>query len=117
MPNAFDRGAEFLRTGLKKHYSAPVIYRQDAAALPCAATPCSVSADDLEQDDWHTNARRMDFIFDVSEMGLDPEEGDTVEYNGEFYEVKRQAYEGAWRWTDTSHKLRRVHTQLLGATP
>ena len=56
-----------------------------------------------------------DFIVATADLAADPVAGERIEYNGRLYEVTPLGEEPCWRWTDASHRARRIHTRDAGA--
>ena len=55
-----------------------------------------------------------DFLIPTEVLPKDPKSGDRIYYDGIEYEVLAPQDEPVWRWSGTTHELRRIHTQEIG---
>lgn len=55
-----------------------------------------------------------DFIIRPEDLGLTPEKGDVIEFDGGEYEVLAPNGEPVWRWSDPHRTAMRVHTKHTG---
>ena len=55
-----------------------------------------------------------DFLIAAEVMPKDPQSGDKVFYDGVEYEVLAPGDEPVWRWSGTTHEVRRIHTKEIG---
>ena len=124
MSDLLRTGSDWLADRLKEHASRPVTYRRGASEVTLQAT---IGRTLLKLDDGYGGVRMVwtdrDFLIHASDLVLVgnqvlPERGDTVrEAVGAatfVYEVLAPGQEPAWRWSDVSHKLLRVHTKRVG---
>lgn len=55
-----------------------------------------------------------DYLFLAADLAMgEPEEGDRIADSGETFEVKPVQGNPAWRWSDESRLIRRVHTKQV----
>ena len=58
---------------------------------------------------------QRDFIVRTSDLGITPEVGDEIRYNGKSYSVSAPNGEPCWKWhTRTSHTQKRIHAKYNG---
>ena len=55
-----------------------------------------------------------DFIVRADQLGLEPRQGDVIDFDGCEYEVLAPYGEPVWRWSDPYRTARRIHTKLTG---
>ena len=55
-----------------------------------------------------------DFIVRADQLGLEPRQGDVIDFDGYEYDVLAPYGEPVWRWSDPSRPARRTHTKLTG---
>ena len=55
-----------------------------------------------------------DFIVRADQLGLEPRQGDVIDFDGREYEVLAPYGEPVWRWSDPYRTARRIHTKLTG---
>jgi len=118
MPNMLKRGAEFLARRQKDHTSEPIVYVRGPDRY--ADTPAVVLMQNNTEaiaEGMDFTVRLCDFIIQASDLpNIDaPREGDTIEHDGQVYELNRMPVDGVWRWADSYHLRWRVHTQHTGA--
>ena len=61
-----------------------------------------------------TRIETRDFIVRADQLGLEPRQGDVIDFDGCEYEVLAPYGEPVWRWSDPYRTARRIHTKLTG---
>ncbi len=121
--NMLRRGEEWLSGKMLAHASGDVEYVRAESSV---GLPAVIGRTPFEEADEHGVIRRSesrDFIFSASSLILDdeittPRKGDRIrELIGDkwqIYQVGTQGSEPAFRFTDTSRRVIRVHTFHVG---
>ena len=55
-----------------------------------------------------------DFLIASEVLPKDPQSGDKIYCDGVEYEVLAPSDEPVWRWSGTTHEVRRIHTKEIG---
>ena len=110
-----EQAAEWLEARRLKELSVPAMYvRKDGTQIQVNATlgRTLFRAEDEYGVTIRTEGR--DFLVAASELGNNPERGDSIVYAGIRYEVLAPNGEPVWRWCGTYHWTRRIHTKEIG---
>ncbi len=119
MPDLIAQAETWFETQRRDHLSASVEYRPSVGlARQCRATLVVGKWDAVTKDGNVVRIETRDFLIHRDDLQQDPKRGDriSVTENGseKIYEVAIPAgSDHAWRWSDRSEKLRRIHTQAI----
>ena len=60
-----------------------------------------------------TRTETRDFLVSAEDMPEEPKKGDAFHWNASRYEVLSAKGEPCWRWSDSYHLIRRIHTKEI----
>lgn len=109
------RGAlETLREWRAEHATVDVIYHREGKgpSYPIKATQ-AVTTVTLDNGETISKSKVVDWLIDVSERLSEPVSGDTITFDNERYIVADIGSEHCWRWHDSTHRTRRVHSKIV----
>jgi hypothetical protein len=113
-------GFAWLRGQREQHMATAVSYRGAGGVLVGTVTTATLGRTTFRfTDDYGQSVRIVsaDFIISADDLPDEPQPGDLIERNGQAYEVTNINGEPCWRWTDSYHGSRRIHTQHIGTYP
>jgi len=115
-------GLEYLSTVRKAYMSETGTLRRAAAETPDVSMTIGKTMADIDGGDGITvRSDIVDFIVDVadyliSEVAVEPQRGDEIDYDGRTYRVVPIAGNEAWRYAERVNKTAyRIHTKDVGA--
>lgn len=116
--------AEAWFEGQRREHLAVLVEYQPKVGLPraCKATLVTGRWEAIDKAGNMVRMETRDFFIHRDHLAQDPIRGDkiVVSENGQAktYEVSVPAGgENAWRWSDRSESVRRIHTQVVSSTP
>jgi len=99
------------------HMVSPASYRRAGAESTTAieATQTQVRYQRLPPDGAPVDVRACDFLVGTAWVSEAPQPGDRIEVEDRVFEVTPLGDDPCWRWTDSSHLARRIHTREVSA--
>lgn len=107
---------EHLEAERTEHCTEPVDYIRGEVTL-VADLPATIGQSEAEGYNAQGAmilATSVDFIVKVTDLGLEPERGDLIRYNGRLYETMPLGETKVWRHTDQFRISIRIHTKDVG---
>lgn len=109
------KAMKWLADKQSQHTSTPVTYTQGADNYLDVPAVLQQYSTNVEDDLGNAFIQDVtDFVIKTEELPIKPKQGDRIVCNGALYEVSREGFESAWRWSNAHQHQMRIHTQLLG---
>ena len=108
------RGLAALRLMQYEVLSDDVTYSRDGAAKAVKAIVGRTVFRSTNDSGHWTRTETRDFIIRPEELGLVPEKGDVIRFDGGEYEVLAPNGEPVWRWSDPHRTAMRIHAKHTG---
>ncbi len=106
--------AEWIESVRLAALSSPTCYlRKDGSCVKVNATLGKTVFRAENEYGVTVRTETRDFLISVDDLPDDPEGGDTILYDRRIYEVLAPNGVPAWRWSGTSHLVRRIHTKEI----
>jgi len=110
-----EQASAWLEARRLRELSVPAVYvRRNGEQIPVNVTPGRTVFRAEDQYGVTVRIESRDFLIAASELSNEPEQGDSIIYNGFRYEVLAPNGEPVWRWSGTCHWTRRIHTKETG---
>lgn len=123
MADLIAQAETWFETQRRQHLAVTVQYTPTVGlARSCLATLVTGRWESVTRDGNIIRIETRDFLIHRDHLAQDPKRGDqiAVNENGQekVYEVSVPAgADNAWRWSDRSEKVRRIHTQVVSSSP
>lgn len=109
------KAMQWLADKQSEHISTPIVYTQGAdnyVDIPAVLQQYSTNVEDDVGNAYIQDVH--DFVIKTEDLPITPKQGDRIVCKGSLYEVSREGFEAAWRWSNAHQYQMRIHTQLLG---
>lgn len=110
-------GLTWLEQQRTAHMTSPVTYSSSRAGQADVIVQATFGKTNYEvADDYGATIQThvIDFLILAEQLGFEPQAGDDIIADGQYYEVMNLSGEGCWRWSDPYRATYRIHTKEVG---